>query len=91
MVFSAKCWNCSDVVNRGLVFALKSGCDVITNGHDPGHVTLAGNTIDCVERGNAHAGSVGLQLLVNTPATMNVQLKVGSGSEVVTVTSEAPR
>jgi hypothetical protein len=29
-------------------------------------------------------------LLVNTPATANVQLKVGAATEVVTVTSEAP-
>jgi Carboxypeptidase regulatory-like domain len=32
----------------------------------------------------------GLQLLVSTPATVNVQLKVGAGSEVITVTGEAP-
>jgi hypothetical protein len=32
----------------------------------------------------------GLQLLVNTPATVNVQLKVGATTENVTVTSEAP-
>src|ERR1700675_1132378 len=32
----------------------------------------------------------GLTLLVNTPATANVQLKVGAAAEVVTVTSEAP-
>ena len=31
-----------------------------------------------------------LQLLVNTPATANLQLKVGSVTESVTVTSEAP-
>src|SRR6267143_1746113 len=31
-----------------------------------------------------------LQLLVNTPATANVQLKVGSVTESVIVTSEAP-
>lgn len=31
-----------------------------------------------------------LQLLVNTPATANVQLKVGATTEVLTVTSEAP-
>jgi len=31
-----------------------------------------------------------LQLLVNTPATANVRLKVGSASESVTVTGEAP-
>ncbi|MGA8216031.1 MAG: TonB-dependent receptor, partial [Candidatus Sulfotelmatobacter sp.] len=32
----------------------------------------------------------GLELLVNTPATVNVQLKVGAATETVTVTSEAP-
>ena len=32
----------------------------------------------------------GLALLVNTPTTINVQLKIGATSEVVTVTSEAP-
>src|SRR5579859_2341394 len=32
----------------------------------------------------------GLALLVNTPATANVQLKVGAAAEVVTVTSEIP-
>ena len=32
----------------------------------------------------------GVQLLVNTPATINAQLKVGASSEVVQVTSEAP-
>jgi Carboxypeptidase regulatory-like domain/TonB dependent receptor len=32
----------------------------------------------------------GLQLLVNTPATVNVQLKVGESKESVTVTAEAP-
>lgn len=32
----------------------------------------------------------GVQLLVNTPATINAQLKVGATNEVVEVTSEAP-
>ncbi|HWO34078.1 MAG TPA: TonB-dependent receptor, partial [Candidatus Acidoferrum sp.] len=32
----------------------------------------------------------GLALLVNTPATANVQLKVGAATELVTVTSEIP-
>ena len=32
----------------------------------------------------------GLALLVNTPATANLQLKVGATTEVVTVTAEAP-
>ena len=31
-----------------------------------------------------------VQLLVNTPATINAQLKVGAASEIITVTSEAP-
>ena len=32
----------------------------------------------------------GLQLLVNTPATVNAQLKVGATKEIVTVTAEEP-
>src|SRR5882762_4440950 len=32
----------------------------------------------------------GIELLVNTPATANVQLKVGVATEILTVTSEAP-
>ena len=32
----------------------------------------------------------GLELLVNTPATVNVQLKIGESSELVNVTTEAP-
>ena len=32
----------------------------------------------------------GLQLLVNTPATVNVQLKIGGSKETVTVTAEEP-
>jgi len=32
----------------------------------------------------------GLELLVNTPATANVQLKIGQATEVITVTAEAP-
>jgi hypothetical protein len=32
----------------------------------------------------------GLELLVNTPATANIQLKIGQANEVVTVSSEAP-
>lgn len=32
----------------------------------------------------------GLVLLVNTPATANVRLKVGAAAELVTVTSEIP-
>jgi carboxypeptidase family protein len=40
--------------------------------------------------GFAHYMQTGLQLLVNTPATSNIQLKVGSATESVTITSEAP-
>ena len=32
----------------------------------------------------------GLELLVNTPVTVNVQLKIGGGKETVTVTAEEP-
>jgi hypothetical protein len=32
----------------------------------------------------------GLQLLVNTPATVNVQMQIGGATETVSVTSEAP-
>jgi hypothetical protein len=41
-------------------------------------------------KGFAHYVQNELQLLVNTPGTANVQLKVGSATESVTVTSEAP-
>jgi len=41
-------------------------------------------------QGFQHHEETGLQLLVNTPATVNVQLKVGGGTETVTVTAEAP-
>jgi hypothetical protein len=40
--------------------------------------------------GFAKYEQTGLQLLVNTPATVNVELKVGGGLETVTVTGEAP-
>jgi len=40
--------------------------------------------------GFAHSIQTGLQLLVNTPTTSNVQLKIGSTTESVSVTSEAP-
>lgn len=40
--------------------------------------------------GFARYQQTNIQLLVNTPATANVQLKVGAASENVTVTSEAP-
>jgi hypothetical protein len=41
-------------------------------------------------KGFAHYQQTGLQLLVNTPATANVQLRVGAASESVTVSGEAP-
>jgi hypothetical protein len=47
-------------------------------------------TLTVVAKGFSGYEQKGLQLLVNTPATVNVQLKVGGGSEVVTVTGEAP-
>ena len=47
-------------------------------------------TLTVSASGFARYQQVGLQLLVNTPATANVQLKVGSATENVNVTSEAP-
>ena len=47
-------------------------------------------TLTVSAKGFARYEQTDLQLLVNTPATVNVQLKVGSSSEVVTVTGEAP-
>ena len=41
-------------------------------------------------KGFSEDRQTGLQLLVNTPATVNVQLKVGATTENITVTSEAP-
>lgn len=41
-------------------------------------------------KGFARYQQTDLQLLVNTPATANVQLKVGGTSEVVNVSGEAP-
>jgi len=40
--------------------------------------------------GFRHYEQTDLQLLVNTPATANVQLKIGGTNETVTVTGEAP-
>ncbi|MFY9559180.1 MAG: carboxypeptidase regulatory-like domain-containing protein [Terriglobales bacterium] len=51
----------------------------------PGTYTLTVNAT-----GFARYEQTGIQLLVNSPATANVQLKVGSTNESVTVTSEAP-
>ena len=47
-------------------------------------------TLTVTATGFAHYEQTGVQLLVNTPATANVQLKVGATSELITVTSEAP-
>ncbi len=51
----------------------------------PGNYTLS-----VTAQGFSHYVQNGLQLLVNTPTTSNVQLKVGSATENVTVTGEAP-
>jgi hypothetical protein len=47
-------------------------------------------TLTVTAKGFSRYQQTDLQLLVNTPATANVRLKVGSASESVTVTSEAP-
>src|SRR5712692_9388732 len=47
-------------------------------------------TLNVTAKGFARYEQTSLQLLVNTPATVNVQLKIGSGTETVTVTGEAP-
>jgi carboxypeptidase family protein len=47
-------------------------------------------TLTVTEKGFSRYQQSGLQLLVNTPATANVQMKVGPASESITVTSEAP-
>ncbi|MBZ5682825.1 MAG: carboxypeptidase-like regulatory domain-containing protein [Acidobacteriia bacterium] len=47
-------------------------------------------TLVVTATGFAHYQQTGIQLLVNTPATANVRLKVGSVTENVNVTGEAP-
>jgi hypothetical protein len=47
-------------------------------------------TLSITAKGFAHYEQTGLELLVNTPATVNVQLKVGAAAEMITVNSEAP-
>src|SRR5216683_1572134 len=47
-------------------------------------------TLTVTAKGFSRYQQTDLQLLVNTPATANVRLKVGSASESVTVTGEAP-
>src|SRR6267378_731184 len=47
-------------------------------------------TLDVTATGFQKYEQTGLPLLVNTPVTVNVQLKVGGGKETVTVTAEEP-
>jgi hypothetical protein len=47
-------------------------------------------TLKVTATGFARYEQTGLQLLVNTPATANVQLKLGQTTQSVTVTGEAP-
>lgn len=47
-------------------------------------------TLTVTAKGFARHEETGLQLLVNTPATANVQLKIGQVTESITVSSEAP-
>src|SRR5215471_6899702 len=47
-------------------------------------------TLTVTATGFARYQQTGLELLVNTPATSNIQLKVGGTSEVVNVSSGAP-
>ena len=47
-------------------------------------------TVTVTATGFARYVQTGLELLVNTPATSNIQLKVGAASEVVNVNSGAP-
>src|SRR5580704_14605090 len=46
-------------------------------------------SLSVTAKGFAHYQQRGLELLVNTPVTANIQLKVGSATENITVTSEA--
>jgi hypothetical protein len=47
-------------------------------------------TLTISAKGFARYTQTALQLLVNTPATVNLQLKIGAATESVTVTTEAP-
>jgi hypothetical protein len=47
-------------------------------------------SLSVTAKGFSRYVQTGIQLLVNTPATSNVQLKIGSATESVTVTGEAP-
>ena len=65
-----------------------------TTGDDGGYQFLflppGTYTLDVAATGFQKYEQTGLQLLVNTPMTVNVQLKVGGGKETVTVTAEEP-
>ncbi len=65
-----------------------------TTGDDGGYQFLflppGTYTLDVAASGFQKHEQTGLQLLVNTPVTVNVQLKVGGGKETVTVTAEEP-
>jgi len=65
-----------------------------TTGDDGGYqflfLTPGTYTLDVAASGFQKYEQTGLQLLVNTPVTLNVQLKVGGGKETVTVTAEEP-
>ena len=47
-------------------------------------------TLTVTAQGFQRFQATGVQLLVNTPATVNAELKVGAAGELVTVTSEVP-
>jgi hypothetical protein len=47
-------------------------------------------TLGVTAQGFRKYEQTGIELLVSTPATANVQLKVGAAAEIVTVTTEAP-
>jgi len=65
-----------------------------TTGDDGGYQFLflppGTYTLEVLATGFQKYEQTGLQLLVNTPVTVNVQLKVGGGKETVTVTAEEP-
>jgi hypothetical protein len=65
-----------------------------TTGDDGGYQFLflppGTYTLDVAATGFQKYEQTSLQLLVNTPVTVNVQLKVGGGKETVTVTAEEP-
>ncbi len=65
-----------------------------TTGDDGGYqflfLTPGTYTLTVAASGFQKYEQTGLQLLVNTPVTVNVQLKVGGSKEMVTVTAEEP-